>query len=62
MPGAESKRRWREKCPDRERALSARNRAEWYARGGWAKDEQRHRLEAQADRRHQLKELRGEED
>ena len=62
MTSAERKRLWRERNPERERALSARNRGDWYARGGWAKDERRKRLEAQADRRSQLKELRVEED
>lgn len=61
MTGAERKRRWREQNPERERELSARNRADWYARGGWEKDERRKRLEAQAARRQQLEDL-GEED
>jgi hypothetical protein len=62
LNSTERKRLWRERNPDRERALSRRCRAEWYARGGWAKDEQRHRLQAQADRRTQLKELHGEDE
>jgi hypothetical protein len=52
-------RQWRIDNPELARERSRINRANWYARGGWAKDEKRKRLEGQAARQRQREELFG---